>query len=157
MHHPPEVQFLLDGSPLQRRLLVIVGLLAVLEVSWLAISNQLPILQLGALVVCALLAIGWAWFQTPPAVSGNLHWDGVQWHWPGHSGSSWTLRRHLDLQSVMLVSLQHRGNTSVWLWLHCSQDPDKWQALRRAVVYTTAATHRGSIDETKRVHHTVLP
>ena len=76
------------------------------------------------------------------AARGQLRWDGERWHWSGEPDR--TVRAMacvLDLQSMMLLHLTCESRTSHWLWLEAGNKPERWKALRRAVVASTADTH----------------
>jgi hypothetical protein len=40
---------------------------------------------------------------------------------------------HLDVQSLMVLTLRDDQGRSVWLWAECASDPAGWRALRRAI------------------------
>ena len=138
MHHPPEARFLVDGSLWPRRLLGLVGMLAVLQMSWFALSSPTLTWRTVAVGASLLAAVGLACVLAWRSAEGHLHWDGAQWHWSGFAVSACTLQQHLDFQTLMLVSLRHPSGPPVWLWLQRAQQPRQWQALRRAVVHTTS-------------------
>ena len=139
MHHPPEVRFLVGGSLWPRRLLVAVGMLAVLQVIGFALLNPMLTWHSAAVGGSLLVAMGLAWFWTDRPASGDLYWDGTQWQWSGFTHGACTLQLHLDFQALVLVSLKRPGSAPVWLWLQRSQDSYAWQALRRAMVYTASS------------------
>ena len=157
MHHPPEVRFLVDRSPWPRRLGVGLGTLAAMQVGWFLLSNRTLTWQTVAVVISLLVAWGFAWFGTRGVVSSHLHWDGSQWQWSGCAGGALTLRRHLDFQTLMLVSLQSPRAPTVWLWLQRSQDPLQWLALRRAVVHATSPEPAHHAMGSAPTRHTAAP
>ena len=138
MHHPPEVRLFVSGSPWPRRLLAVVGLLALTQVSWFIFVNGRLMWETVAIGVSFLASIAFAWRWAQGGANGNLYWDGAQWHWSGLPGGACVLQRHLDFQTLMLVSLRAPQAQPVWLWLQRSHDPRQWLALRRAVVHTTS-------------------
>ena len=144
MHYPPEVRFLVGSSPWPRRLVWMLSALALLQVGWFSSLNWKLDWQMVLVGVCLFLAVAWAWLSTQRPVAGVLRWDGQQWQWSGFAGGECLLQRHLDFQTVMLVSLHRLDDRPAWLWLQRSQDPQQWLALRRAVVHSTSLgpTHR---------------
>ena len=138
MHHPPEVRFLVDGTPWVRRLLWVLGTLTFLQMAWFFRVNSSWSWQTIAVGSSLIMAVGFAWAGTKNRVRGHLHWDGAQWHWSGMAGGKWTLQSHLDFQTLMLVSLYGPAGSPIWLWLQRTQSPVHWLALRRAVVYSTS-------------------
>ncbi len=138
MHHPPEVRFLADGSPWPQRLTLMVGALALIQVCWFSLLNWEPSWQIAVIGTSFFVAIAWSWLGTQRPNRGHLHWDGLQWQWSGFADGACVLKRHIDFQTLMLVSLHRLDGQTVWLWLQRSQDSQHWLALRRAVVHATA-------------------
>ena len=137
MHHPPVVRFQVPASPWPRRLFIVAGLLALIQVLWFVSVNFKPIWQsflVGVNFVAAMFFSGW---RLPRSTHSVLLWDGAQWQWSDFSGAPCALKRHLDFQSLMLVSLKFGNGRPVWLWLRRAQDPRQWLALRRAVAHAT--------------------
>lgn len=157
MHHPPEVWLLVGRSPWPPRLLAVVGLLAVLQVSWFVLLNQTLTWQTVAVGASLLVALSFTWFWTQRPSNGSLHWDGSQWQWSGSAGGTCVLQRHLDFQTWMLVSLHFPITPPVWLWLHRAHDPYQWLALRRAIVHTTSAEQVRRANGPMPAPHTATP
>lgn len=147
MHHPPVVRFLVPASSWPRRLYVVAGLLALVQVLWFVSLNSKPIWQMALMGVNLLAATFFSWWCLPRSTNGVLHWDGAQWQWSGCLGAPCALKRHLDFQSLMLVSLNVGSGRRIWLWLQRAQDPRQWLALRRAVAHATpleSSQHRAN-------------
>lgn len=86
---------------------------------------------LGAALLAPMLTVR-GWQRSP---SGQLHWDGQQWHWSGFSTTqACRLSLLLDLQRVMLVRLAGESQPPVWLWLEAAPGNVQWMPLRRAIV-----------------------
>lgn len=148
---------MVGGSPWPRRLLCLVGMLAVAQVSWFALSNPLPTWQTAAAGVSLIVALALAWLGTRRLDGGYLHWDGVQWQWSGFADSACTLQRHLDFQTLILVSLHRSSGSVVWLWLQRSHDPYQWLSLRRAVIHSTSPEQVHRANGAAPAHHTATP
>lgn len=89
---------------------------------------------LGTWVLCA--AAAWHGWRSMPV--GHLFWDGGQWLLVGSvPGPAQVFQAspqvHLDLQAVILLSLQPAQGRVVWLWLERGGDAWHWTALRRAI------------------------
>ena len=144
MHHPPEVRFLVGSTPWPRRLAWVLSALALLQVGWFSLSNWTLSWQMGLVGVSFVITLVGAWQTMQSSTHGALRWDGQHWQWSGYAEGVCQLKRHLDFQKLMLVSLHRPADRPVWLWLQRSHDPYHWLALRRAVVHSTssAQAHR---------------
>lgn len=136
---------------------MIVGMLAVLQVCWFALFNPTLHWRMATVGVSLLAAMGFAWVGSRRSARGSLHWDGLQWQWSGFAGDACTLQRHLDFQTLMLVSLHRSSSPPVWLWLQRSQDPYLWLALRRAVIHTTSPEQVHRAHSSAPAHATAVP
>lgn len=121
-----------------RRLAAVVGVLELLQVGWFLSLNWKQDWQAALVGTSLALALMGAWRTTQGPTVGALCWDGQQWQWQDASHGAYTLRCHLDFQSVMLVSLRRSAGPTVWLWLQRSHNAHQWLALRRAVVHSTS-------------------
>jgi hypothetical protein len=75
------------------------------------------------------------------AATGQLRWDGERWYWSGEPDRTvHAMSCILDLQSIMLLHLTCERRTGHWLWLEAGNKPERWKALRRAVVASIADT-----------------
>lgn len=91
-------------------------------------------LVLPAMGAAAVLA-GVQWMRSP---QGVLRWDGGQWFWETESQTEpCTVRLALDFQKAMVVHLRCEPGTSAVRWLEAGAAPQRWQALRRALVSQT--------------------
>lgn len=92
-------------------------------------------LQIFVWLMVLLMGAGLAlqgWRNTP---SGLLHWDGTVWRWSGFAGDApCTVLLHVDLQKLLIVSIQQNGRQPVGLWIESARGDRSWSALRRAVV-----------------------
>lgn len=105
------------------------------------------VVGLGTWVLSA--AAAWHGWRAMPA--GNLSWDGAQWLLDGETPARQQLVQgwpqvHLDLQSIMLLSLQPAQGRAVWLWLERGRDPTQWPALRRAIYSPARAKAPGAAE-----------
>ena len=74
------------------------------------------------------------------APSGQLNWDGAQWHWLGPQQDAVAdLQCVLDLQKLMLVQLRCDQGGTLCLWLESPSNSERWLALRRAIVVGASA------------------
>ena len=137
MHHPPEVRFVVTGSPWPRRFFACVGALGVLQGIWFSLVTG-PFTWSSVAVGVSLLVAAVACLYGTQSIHGDLQWDGSQWQWSGFKGGACLLQRHLDFQALVLISLHRLNEPPVWLWLQQSQDSRQWFALRRAMIHTTA-------------------
>ena len=140
------VRFQVPPSPWPRRLFVVVGLLALIQGLWFFSLNSKPIWQSLLVGFNLLAATFFSWWHLPRSTNSVLHWDGAQWQWSDFSGATCAVKRHLDFQSLMLVSLKFGNGRPLWLWLRRAQDPRQWFALRRAVAHATPleSSHQGN-------------
>lgn len=107
---------------------MIAALIFVLNVS--IVDWRCAAVPCAALLAASLAVRGW---QRSP--SGQLHWDGQQWHWSGFSTTqACRLSLLVDLQRVVLVRLSGEDHPSVWLWLEAAPGNIHWISLRRAIV-----------------------
>ena len=134
-----------------------VGLLAVLQVSWFTLVNGKLVWQTLAVGISFFACAGLAWKWSQGGPNGNLHWNGAQWQWSGFADGACVLQRHLDFQTGILVSLHAPKAQPVWLWLQRSQDPYQWLALRRAVVHTTSPEQVRRANDPALARHLDMP
>ncbi len=138
MHQAPVLAFQVGRSRVHGYLLIAsAGLGAVTAALWLHPLDAAGWRQaLFLITFLFFLAIAFRqWLRWP---KGQLVWDGSVWHWQGKG--PWaaeqcqgTLRRHLDWQSDLLLSLQPEAGRRIWLWAQRCDDALQWAALRRAV------------------------
>ena len=80
-------------------------------------------------VVLALACHAWRNTET-----GQLAWGGESWVWTtAHRAATGLIVVHLDVQSLMVLTLRDDQGQSVWLWVERASDPIGWRALRRAI------------------------
>ena len=80
-------------------------------------------------VVLALACHAWRNTET-----GQLAWGGESWVWTtSHHATTGSMAVHLDVQSLMVLTLRNDQGQSVWLWVERASDPTGWRALRRAI------------------------
>ncbi len=135
MHRAPAVSFSVGRS---RWHLGCVGLLcaaslitALVFVLNASIWDWRCVAVLGAALLAPILAVR-GWQRSP---SGQLRWDGQQWHWSGFATTqACRLSLLVDLQRVVLVRLSGEDHPSVWLWLEAAPGSIHWMPLRRAIV-----------------------
>jgi hypothetical protein len=126
-------------APWQRRLLgalVLLGLLVSLGFGfgqgWGLTTLLLFLALLGCSAVAMLGLLG--------SATGQLRWDGEQWHWSGQYDAAVTdIRCILDLQRVLLLHIRCEQGARHWLWLESGAMDAGWLAVRRAVVAAQAA------------------
>jgi hypothetical protein len=143
MHQPPAVSVSVRASRWTGRLLTMCLLLGGIQTALYFSRNALNTWQSQLLVVGLVVSLGLVYFLIRRREFGDLQWTGDAWQWsafplPGNC----SLRLHLDFQSLMLISLQHPHDTTVWLWLERGQTTHHWLALRRAIVHTVSAPSR---------------
>ena len=141
MHHAPSVQY-----PVGRSRFLVAGVVVLWLLGAFAAVGQ--VWQTGGLGGRVLLtggsvllagAVAWGFLRKTPV--GALRWDGEAWYWlpaaltPGACSEplSTPPQVSLDLQRVLLLSLNARGQRACWLCLERSQSPARWDDLRRAV------------------------
>ena len=80
-------------------------------------------------VVLALACHAWRNTET-----GQLAWGGESWVWTtAHHATTGSMAVHLDVQSLMVLTLKDDQGRSVWLWVERASNPIDWRALRRAI------------------------
>lgn len=135
--HPPPVHYELGPSRLHTGVFVGLTLLMVTSFGlWIAMSERLGWAHLWATLAGA---IAWLWafrgWSVQPAES--LHWDGQTWllH-RGEAVISVLPRVVVDLQGHLLLYLawQTPLKGQSWAWPSASKQPNRWLALRRALV-----------------------
>lgn len=150
MHRPPAVHFAVKRSRwygLALLMLWVQGLCAILAFLFLqTVSPVQTTVLLTVLLMGAALALQ-SWRKTP---SGHLHWDGAAWHWSGFaSDAPCTLVLHVDVQTLLIVSIRQNTYQSVVLWIESAKMDTAWIALRRALVGSMRAAQSPSrTDET---------
>ena len=98
-------------------------------------------------VVLALACHAWRNTET-----GQLAWGGESWVWTtSHHAATGLIVVHLDVQSLMVLTLRDDQGQSVWLWVERAADPPHWRALRRALYADkqTPAVKVGTKDDAK--------
>ena len=104
------------------------------------------LLLLSAAVAAAAVRRGLA-RQGEAAV---LDFDGRLWSLGGRAARrSAVARVSLDLQSLLLVSLDEPGRPARWLWLDRQASPACWDDLRRALHARPVADAPAATDETE--------
>lgn len=84
-------------------------------------------------LVCGLLILR----DLRRAPQGLLHWDGRQWRWQARDGEQvGVVRLRLDLQRWLLLEFRPQAGAGKWLWPQRDAEPQRWDALRRALVCT---------------------
>ena len=144
MHHAPAVHYLVVPSRWVSRLM---GALWLLGCGAMVVffTTQVVTLPIGIAWGAAVLmgaALAWRTGRSTPC--GDLHWDGVAWHWSGFSApSTCRLVLQMDWQQCLLVTVQQPASRPIWLWLEPQNDRQAWLALRRAVVgaHRAATSH----------------
>lgn len=138
MHRPPAVSHSVRRSRWHRRLLLGIWLLALGPLFYAFISNPSP---LPAAALAAIwLVCGWLAMRTWHAsATGLLQWDGEHWHWI-QEGEGQPCRVHMvwDFQQCVLVRLSIAEAPGLWLWLESGASVFQWDALRRALVSSSA-------------------
>lgn len=141
MHHAPSVQYPVGRSRIAVAVVVCLwslGAFAAVGQAWQTGGLGGLVLLTGGSVLLAGAIACWYLRQTPV---GALRWDGESWYWlpaspsPGACSVPLTTppQVSLDLQLVLLLSLNAKGQRACWLWLEQSQLPDRWDDLRRAL------------------------
>lgn len=130
----PAVRYPVGRSFFQGRFLLALGVTGLLMGGlWTHAAGTLGRFQLLFFAVLAIvlsLAVH-AWRQTD---TGLLAWGGESWIWTtGQQSTGGSMTVHLDLQSLMVLTLRDDQGQSVWLWVERASDPLGWGALRRAV------------------------
>jgi phage shock protein PspC (stress-responsive transcriptional regulator) len=134
MHDAPPVNYLIGRSRFQGSLVGLTFLGGVMAgIAWHFQANPDHWREwFFATALVAVCVVAWcAWRLTP---SGELRWDGELWCWTSAGVSRFgVLAIHLDLQSLMVLSLRTDDGFRVWLWPERRNDPARWSDLRRAV------------------------
>jgi toxin CptA len=102
-------------------------------------------LGLAVLAGVGLFALA-AWRSAP---AGRLAWDGEHWRWSAPvegagCAQDGKLAMGMDLQHWLLLHWLPLQGRPLWLWLSRKDDPQHWDALRRAVYFRarTEVPHR---------------
>ena len=84
-----------------------------------------------AVLIGVVALAGHAWRETE---AGELAWGGESWVWTtAHHATTGSMAVHLDVQSLMVLTLKDDQGRSVWLWAERASNPIDWRALRRAI------------------------
>ena len=143
MHHPPAVSTWVRASRWAGGLLMIFASLGILQAVIFLNQISWTIWQSQAVVAVLLTSIALVLRLLRRCDNGQLQWTGEAWQWSAFPlTGDCVLHLHVDFQSVMLVSLRHPEVATVWLWLHKDQAPQKWLAIRRAIVHSVSAALR---------------
>jgi hypothetical protein len=93
-------------------------------------------LAVEVMVVVATGGAGW-WCWNNQA-TGQLSWDGSQWHWQFNEGQDAQLLLGVnvvgDLQNTMILTLCMSSGRSIGIWAESRSWPARWLDLRRAVL-----------------------
>ncbi len=137
MHRAPAVSFKVARSWWHVRLLAVLWLIGGFAITFLVLTQRLPILLTGSMALGVLLVGVVAlrgWFMSP---TGLLRWDGQHWYWEGFAeDAACQLALHLEFQPLLLVTVRNEVGNGAWLWLEKTSTSPQWSALRRAVVAT---------------------
>jgi hypothetical protein len=139
MHLPPAAAWTAGAMGRWRRVVATLGLLGLLVLTgfgnsqgWGASTAWLSL----TLVVCT--AVSYLGLRRP--ATGQLRWDGEQWHWFGLAEHAVTqIGCAIDLQRLMLLWIRCDQGTVLWLWLENGTMDAQWLAFRRAVVASKTA------------------
>lgn len=135
MHRPPVVRFAVGRSRWYGRVLLLLWLLGVGVMLTFFSIQAVAIWQVWVWFTALMVGAGVALQGWRSAPTGILLWDGTAWHWSGFFGiAPCTLTLHLDLQTLLIVSVRQHGAPCGWLWLDNATHDREWVALRRAVV-----------------------
>ncbi|HSV53252.1 MAG TPA: hypothetical protein VLJ57_14130 [Burkholderiaceae bacterium] len=135
MHNAPAVTYPVGRSRLFGCLLAAFWLLGAVSIAgWCLLSPNWTWKQgfgVFCLALCGMCAAR-SWWRMG---TGELCWDGQNWHWasPSRPATSGQLAVHLDLQRHMLLRLKTAGGVSHWCWAEQFRRPERWPDLRRAV------------------------
>ena len=142
MHSAPAVIYPVGRSRFQGWLLGLLGLGgAIAGLLWRYQSEPAGWRQwLFALtLICACALAADAWRRSP---RGSLRWDGQAWSWTSVDRSACgVLAVHLDLQSLLLLSLRLDCGARIWFWPQRGTEVTAWNALRRAVFCRATPGH----------------
>lgn len=156
MRNAPSVLYPVGRCAFYARLLAVLGLLALVALlagGWSGGESVAGLASRRAVMLAGfglwLLWLGFAWWGWHRAPTGLLHWDALATSAvPGTQAGAWRWRSEayqegmflqrvelmLDLQSRVLLRLRNPDAASSWVWLERSQDPARWDDLRRALV-----------------------
>lgn len=141
MHRAPAVNFTVKRSRWQARLIVCLGLMAVVALAvfgWeqAGVDARFGILAFSTVLAGSTACVGWR--RSP---QGSLRWDGQHWYWSGFAkDTACRLELVMDFQSVVLVSIRAEAQALAFLWLEAAPDATNWKPLRRAIVSSQAAS-----------------
>ncbi|MEO8121139.1 MAG: hypothetical protein ABI606_17680, partial [Rhodoferax sp.] len=133
-HSAPAVSYPVGRSRFQGWLVGVTGVGgAVSDALWYYQSRpaewQQWLFAMTLLGTCVVAAV--VWHHTP---RGSLRWDGQVWRWASLDASvEGMVTVHLDLHSCLVLSLNTRAGTRLWLWPERRADAARWNDLRRAV------------------------
>ena len=142
MHRAPAVNFTVKRSRWQARLIVCLGLAAVVT-SAVFLWDQAAAVdaRIGILAFSTVLAGGTAFLGWRRSPQGSLHWDGEHWYWSGFADKiACRLEVLMDLQSVFVVTATAESRAPVFLWLEAMPGDTNWKPLRRALVSSQAVS-----------------
>lgn len=113
--------------------LAVCGALAL--AGWAMGGASKPLFPLAAAAALWLACVAVALHFTARLPQGDLVWDGGLWRFEvaGARDATGMLRVHMDGQSHLLLSLRETAGAVHWLWLERCMQPERWEALRRAV------------------------
>lgn len=140
MHRAPAVNFAVKRSRWQARLIVFLGLAALVVLAvfvWdqAAVDIRPGILAFSTVLAGSMAVLGWR--RSP---EGSLRWDGEHWYWSGFEKTAvCRVKLLMDFQSVMVVTVTAEAQAPVFLWLEAPPDTANWKPLRRAIVSSQAA------------------
>lgn len=134
MHSAPAVTYPVGRCHIQTGLtLALWGLGAVVSVLWIRDAGRIGWPQ-GLAVLFGLLSAALALRSLLKAPEGTLRWDGQQWGWQtGRDSLGGTVRPTLDLQHWVLLEFRPQAGRPIWLWVARTNEPTRWDALRRAL------------------------
>jgi len=153
MHSAPAVTYPVGRCHIQGWLtLALWGLGAVVCVLWIRAEGRIGWPQ-GLAVSLGLLTGALALRSLLMAPEGSLSWDGQQWTWQtGRDSLGGTVRPTLDLQRWVLLEFRPQAGRSIWLWVARTNEPTRWDALRRALwsrlSRAAAAGHADGVPDT---------
>lgn len=96
----------------------------------MASVGSIHIVYFSVLVSVMALAIQ-SWKNTH---AGLLVWGGETWAWQSDGVTiTGSMTVHVDVQSLIVLTLKDDHGRSVWVWAERTSDPAHWIALRRAI------------------------
>jgi hypothetical protein len=135
MHSAPSVIYPVGRSRYARRLLVLVWALGVAGVTLASVQAEGFDWRRAMLALSAVVAGAAAWTGLLQSTApGRLAFDGR--HWSISGGAPLSAARAsvaLDLQSLLLVSLDEPARRRRWVWVDRQALPERWLDLRRAL------------------------